>query len=109
MSAESILNTAAIFERDRYVVLPSLLKQPALNQFYRYASKNVESDRMVSGDHQVEGTPRAYDDFMMDGLLSSLQSEIERACGLVLFPTYSYVRVYKARRHVGEAHGSPRL
>lgn len=87
--------TAAVFERDRYVVLPSLLKQPSLGQFYRYACKSAESNRMVSGDGQVDGTPSAYGDFMMDGLLNSLRPELEAACGLELFPTYSYFRVYK--------------
>lgn len=95
MSVKSILNTAAVFERDRYVVLPSLLKQPSLGQFYRYACKSVASNRMVSGDEQVQGTPSAYGDFMMDGLLCSVQPEIEAACGLALFPTCSYFRVYK--------------
>jgi alkylated DNA repair dioxygenase AlkB len=95
MRVEETLSTAAVFERDRYVVLPSLLKQPTLGQFYRYACKSVESQRMISGDGQVDGTPRAYGDFIMDGLLSDLQPEIERATGFALFPTYSYLRVYK--------------
>lgn len=92
---DEVPTTAAVFERDRYVVLPSLLKQPSLGQFYRYACKSADSVRMISGDVQVEGTPSAYGDFMMDGLLNSLQREIEAASGLSLFPTYSYFRVYK--------------
>jgi hypothetical protein len=95
MRVEGTLTTAGVFERDRYVVLPSLLKQPSLSQFYRYACKRAESERMASGDDQVAGTPASYGDFMMDGLLSSLQPEIERASGLALFPTYSYFRIYK--------------
>lgn len=95
MRVKQTVSTAAVFERDRYVVLPSLLEQPSLSQFYRYARKCAELDLMVSGDDQVEGTPRAYADFMMDGLLDSLQPEIEAACGFALFPTYSYLRVYK--------------
>ena len=89
------LTTAAIFERDRYVVVPSLLKQPSLNQFYRYAIQRADSQRMLSGDEQVSGTPRAYGDFIMDGLLESLLPAVERATGLALYPTYSYFRVYK--------------
>jgi hypothetical protein len=95
MRVEETLTTAAVFERDRYVVLPSLLKQPSLGQFYRYACKNADSRAMRPGDDQVSGTPASYGDFMMDGLLDSLQPEIEAACGLALFPTYSYFRVYK--------------
>jgi hypothetical protein len=88
------LTAAAVFERDRYVVLPSLLKQPLLGQFYRYVYKSVELHRLRGGDDQVAGTPCAYGDFIMDGLLSSSQPEIELATGLSLFPTYSYFRVY---------------
>jgi hypothetical protein len=88
-------DTAAIFERDRYVVLPFLLKEPQLGQFYRYACRSAQGGRMLSGDEQVPGTPCAYGDFMMDGLLASLLPEIERACGLPLFPTYSYFRLYR--------------
>jgi len=89
------INTAAIFERDRYVVLPSLLKEPTLSQFYRYARKTAMAGRMGSGDDQVPGTPCSYGDFMMDGLLNTLLPGIEESSGLKLFPTYSYFRVYK--------------
>jgi hypothetical protein len=88
-------DTAAVFERDRYVVLPTLLKDPSLSQFYHYACISAESGRVVKGDGQVQGTPSSYGDFIMDGLLESLLPEIEHASGLALFPTYSYFRVYK--------------
>jgi hypothetical protein len=90
-----LIDKATVFERDRYVVLPSLLKQPLLAQVYRYACKIAESGWMGTGDDQVPDTPFAYCDFIMDGLLTSLLPEIERASGLALFPTYSYFRVYK--------------
>jgi hypothetical protein len=86
---------AMAFDRDRYVVLPSLLKNPMLAQFYRYACKMAQLDRMDLADTQVPSTPSAYGDFMMDGLLTTLLPEIERVSGLKLFPTYSYFRVYK--------------
>ncbi|MEO8327640.1 MAG: hypothetical protein ABI618_17455 [Nitrospirota bacterium] len=95
MQVDETLTTTSVFEKNRYVILPSLLKEPLLNQFYRYACKSADLVWIVSGDEQVKDTPRAYGDFMMDGLLVSLQPEIERACGLDLFPTYSYFRVYK--------------
>lgn len=88
-------DTAAIFERDRYVVLPSLLKEPQLGQFYRHACQSAKNGKTAPGDDQVPGTPSAYSDFIMDGLLTSLLPQIERASGLAVFPTYSYFRVYK--------------
>lgn len=84
------------FGRDRYVVLPSLLKDPTLTQFYRYACTMASKGRMGDGDSQVPGTPNAYGDFMMDGLLTGLLPDIEAASGLDLFPTYSYFRVYRS-------------
>src|SRR5258708_7156008 len=91
-----MIDTAESFERDRYVVLPSLLRQALLTQLYTYARKAAEIlEALRSGDEQVPGTPCSYGDFMMDGLLVDLLPEIERASGLALFPTYSYFRVYK--------------
>jgi hypothetical protein len=86
---------ASIFERNRYVVLPALLQNPALAQAYQYACLMASSGKMRTDDDQVSGTPSAYGDFIMDGLLEKLLPDIERACGEALFPTYSYFRVYK--------------
>jgi hypothetical protein len=94
---QGMTGTAAVFERDRYVVLPYLLQEPSLTQFYRYACKVADIGLLATNDDQVPGTPSAFGDFMIDGLLSSLLPEIERASGLELFPTYSYLRVYKPR------------
>jgi len=88
-------DSSSIFERNRYVVLPSLLKEPDLTQFYRYARNKAQLGRMASDDDQVPGTPSSYGDLFMDGLLIKLLPEIEKASGLKLFPTYSYFRVYK--------------
>ena len=90
-----MIETAAVLERERYVMVPSLLKEPQLGLYYRYACKIAQNGTVHLGDEQVPGTPCAYGDFMMDGLLTSLLPEIERVSGLVLFPTYSYFRVYK--------------
>jgi hypothetical protein len=86
---------ALLFERDRYVVLPSLLKEPTLTQAYRYACMMADTGRIQPGDAQAPKTPSAYGDFIMEGLLDQLLADIELASGLSLFPTYSYFRVYK--------------
>ena len=92
---QEIVASASVFERDRYVVLSSLLKEPQLSQFYRHARNKAQSGRMGSGDEQVPDTPCSYGDLIMDGLLNTLLPEIEGASGLKLFPTYSYFRLYK--------------
>src|SRR6266700_3470321 len=90
-----LIYTAAVFDRDRYLILPSLVKSPELRQLYRYACQVAEKGSMQPGDTQVPETPCAYGDFIMDGLLARLLPDIEKASGLSLFPTYSYFRVYK--------------
>ena len=89
-------NTAEVFERDRYVVIPSLLQETSLTKLYDYArSVSALLAARSPGDSQVPGTPSSYGDFMLDGLLVDLLPEVERATGLALFPTYSYFRMYK--------------
>ena len=104
LSSQGMINSPSIFERDRYLVLPSLLKEPELSQFYRHARNQARLGRLFSGDDQVPGTPCSYGDLLMDGLLNTLLPDIEKASGLKLLPTYSYFRVYKKgdslERHV---------
>ena len=96
-------NSAEAFERDRYVALPALLKEPSLSEHYRYVCRIGELGLLISGDEQVPGTLCAAGDFMTDHLLMSILPEIERASGLSLLPAYSYLRIYKRgdtlRRH----------
>lgn len=89
------MDVAALFSRDRYVVLRSWLPGPQLLFTYRYVRKMAERGLMLPGDDQVPGTPCGYGDWVMDGLLSDLLPAIEKASGLHLFPTYAYFRVYK--------------
>jgi hypothetical protein len=88
---------AELFHRDSYAVLPRLLQDPQLCKIYKYVRKIAQSGLMAIGDEQVVGTPYAYayGDLIMDGLLASLQKDIELAAGIGLFPTFSYLRVYK--------------
>ncbi len=83
------------FERDRYVVLRSLLKEPDLTAMHRYAQKVAQLGWTKPGDGQIQGTPCSYGDFMMEGLLTSLLPTVEQVSSLRVFPTYAYFRVYK--------------
>jgi hypothetical protein len=47
------------------------------------------------GDAQVPGTPAGYGDFVTEGLLKRMQPLIQDLVGLALYPTYSYLRLYK--------------
>lgn len=86
---------AEVFDRDRYVALPSLLREPELSQMHRYARKVAVAGVVLPGDEQVPATPCSYGDFMMDGLLTKLLPVVERVSALQVFPTYSYFRLYK--------------
>jgi hypothetical protein len=83
------------WSRDGYVVLRSLVRSPRLTLLRRYAMLRARSGAMDHGDGQVDRSPAAYGDLLMDGLLDDLRPRIEKACGSKLFPTYSYFRVYK--------------
>jgi hypothetical protein len=50
---------------------------------------------MKPGDRLVPDTACRYGDAMTDSLMVTLQPAIERATGLLLYPTYSYIRLYR--------------
>jgi hypothetical protein len=91
----------SVFERDRYVPLKSLLDDPALTQSYQYVCALTTAGLMKGGDQLVPGTACRYGDPIMEDLLETLQPAIEQACGLLLYPTYSYVRLYKTGDQLG--------
>jgi hypothetical protein len=85
----------AAFERQKYVVLRSLVKEPVLSTLYTYALERARSGTMDLDDAQAPGTPSAYGDPAMEILLEKLRPQAEAASRLCLYPTYSYFRVYK--------------
>ena len=86
---------AGLFDRDRLVTLRHLLQEPELSLLYRYAGKVALLGVMDPGDSQVPNAPCSYGDPIMEGLLSKLLPSVEKTSGLRVFPTYSYLRVYK--------------
>src|ERR1043165_3915226 len=84
------------FDRDRYAVMGSLLGDPDLSLMYRYVCAITQAGLMKEGDHLVPHAACRYGDPMTDDLLVRLQPAIEAAVGLQLYPTYSYVRLYKS-------------
>ncbi len=92
-----------LFGRQGYVVLPRLI-EPALADFlWSYVHTKFGSMLVTSSDRAVPNTPAAYGDPTFDGLLEFLRPRIETSAGLALYPTYSYLRLYKRgdvlRRH----------
>jgi alkylated DNA repair dioxygenase AlkB len=85
---------ASEFSRHKFVFLRSLLVTDQATQLYNYALNLVDRIQWVSDD-QVPGTPSLYGERRMEELLVSLLPCIEDASGLSLYPTCSYLRVYK--------------
>jgi hypothetical protein len=89
------MDAAALFDRDRYLVLRSWLPKRQLSFAYQYARTMAQRGLLRGGDDQLPGTPCRYGDWVMDGLLNDLLPEVEKETSLRLFPTYSYFRIYQ--------------
>lgn len=108
MEADSATSDCAqLFHRDRLVVLRRLLEDQELSLLYRYAEKIALLGVMNRGDSQVAEALCSYGDPVMEGLLSKLLPTVEKASGLRLFPTYSYLRVYQTGDVLGRHADRP--
>jgi hypothetical protein len=68
---------------------------PLLGFLWRYAVARAEAGALHAGDHDVPGAACAYGDTVMEHLLERLRPAVEAVTGLQLYPTYSYLRVYR--------------
>ena len=86
---------ATPFQERGYCVLRSLLS-PSASQFLAdHALKIAHLPQYRTGDKQVPGTPAIYSDPRMERLLEETVPKVEAAGSISVYPTYSYVRVYK--------------
>jgi hypothetical protein len=83
-----------IFERDRYAILRELINGPLRGFLWRYVLER-ESVGTMGSDEEWPGTPVLYGDVVMEHMLERLRPAVEAASGRRLFPTYSYMRLYK--------------
>lgn len=98
------MSSAEQFAKIGYAVARSAIPDDQRQFLFNYVSTICGRVISPKGDRQVPGTPAAYGDFATEGLLRSVQPAIENHVGLALFPTYSYLRLYKhgdfLKRHV---------
>jgi hypothetical protein len=92
---EKVTEMASGFAQAGYVVLRGFVPEPARAFLYEYALKSVKAGRLRIGDSTMADTPNFYCDPFTDTLLELLLPRMETETGLMLFPTYSYFRVYK--------------
>ncbi len=92
-------DTVRDFERNRYIVVRSLLAEPTLSSLNKYALKRIAllptEVEKLNDDEESAPTPAAYGDPMMEMLLANLTSRIEGLTGLELYPTFAFYRVYR--------------
>ena len=82
------------FEREQYALMRSVIAEPLRGFLWRYVLEREAAGTLAS-DPDWPGTPVAYGDVVMEHLLERLRPEVEVASGRRLFPTYSYLRLYK--------------
>jgi hypothetical protein len=85
----------AAFAANWYLVKGGIVSEDRRAFLHEYAIASVRDNLMIRGDDQVAGTPFAYCDPQTDDLLESMRGAVERSTGLSLWPTFSYMRVYR--------------
>lgn len=82
------------FERRGYIVLRAMLSAGTI-QMLRAYSLNYAKSEGAKSDKFVPGAPSGYGHPCMERVLHQLLPTIEAETGRMLFPTYSYFRVYR--------------
>jgi len=83
------------FSQTGYSVIRSVIPDKQHRFLFAYILDRYGSIAAPPGDEQVPETPFAYADFVSERLLEALQPSIEDRVGASLYPTYSYLRLYK--------------
>jgi hypothetical protein len=98
------METSAIeFGAKWYVVERAVIDAAAASFFHGYAIALAKGRTIALGDAQVADAPVAYGDPHLDALLERVRGRVEQATGFALWPTYSYLRLYK-RGNLLKAH-----
>jgi len=90
--AVTVIGSEGSFANDGYVVARRVIDDHTLDIYTNYALRLDE--QCFNRNKKPEFRDR-YGDMLMETLLVHLQPWMERATGLRLFPTYSYLRIYE--------------
>ena len=94
---------AAEFRTNWYLVKRAVVDASTLDALHDHARACGRDDLIALGDAQVADAPVVYGDTRFDALLEDVRGAVERATGHDLWPTYSYLRLYR-RGNILEAH-----
>jgi hypothetical protein len=83
------------FAKTGYAVVRSAIPDDQRQFLFNYVLTICGGVASCAGDSQIPGTPFAYGDFAAEALLKTAQPAVENQVGLALYPTYSYLRLYK--------------
>lgn len=98
-----MMHDVAEFARDWYLVKPNILDGARRAALCDYALFKEQAALLQHGDEQVADAAFAYSDPEIDRLLEDLRPSIEQSTGFALWPTFSYMRVYRPG-HILKAH-----
>ncbi|HKW17048.1 MAG TPA: hypothetical protein VJO35_06025 [Terriglobales bacterium] len=82
-----------VFEEKRYCVIRALISRPIADALCRYIQNKANAGYL--NNDRVPSSRYAYGDHNMEKLLEKLTPIVEQACGLSLYPGYSYCRLYE--------------
>lgn len=83
------------FQERGYCVLRSLLSPSASRLLADHVLEVSHFPQYSAGDKQVPGTPAIYSDPHMERLLDAMAPKVAAEGSVLVYPTYSYARVYK--------------
>jgi len=83
-----------VFQAKKYLVIKNFLPDVLVNYAYRYALMKVETSQCGTNP-QVPGAPSLYADTLMETILERSVPKMEALTGIMLYPTYSFMRVYQ--------------
>ncbi len=77
------------------MILPGIIAPHEAKTLSDHLDKVQSDGRMSLDDPFVPKTPAIYGDHMLERLLGQLGPRLQYHTGLLLFPTYSFARIYK--------------
>lgn len=84
------------FDTDRYVALRSLIDDDLAAMLYGHIQRRAEAGNIPqSKSHGLDVSLEDFADSLMEYVLKGVQPRVEDLCGLKLYPTYSFFRLYR--------------
>ena len=91
------MNNSEYFQKNKYCLIEQAISSDTADICKQYTLFDEKNNFSPGADYeQVPGAHTKYADPLMESILINLLSQIEENTGLLLWPTYSYYRVYRS-------------